>query len=58
MFFSAEIKSDDIAETIHRADATKACAETLREECKNVKFGLKGSFNSAEDMDISYSNFT
>ena len=58
MFFSAEVKSEDIAETIRRTDATKACAETLREECKKFKFGLKGSFNSAEDMDISYSNFT
>ena len=53
MFFSADIRSKDIAETIRRKDAVKICMELLLEECKSFDFGLVDSFNSAEDVELS-----
>ena len=34
------------------------CAEELRSECQFYDFGLKGSFHSADDLSISYNNYT
>ena len=52
MFFSANIKSVDIAETL-RTGNSMLFAEHLREEAKSFDFGLEGSFCSAEDVEIS-----
>ena len=57
MFSSADIKSADVAETLRTTDAIKICAEQLREDCKIFDFELAGSFNSAEDVDISYTKY-
>ena len=42
MFFSADIKSEDVAETLRRTDVIKICAEKLRAECQKFDFGLEG----------------
>ena len=57
MFFSANIRSTDIAETLRHTNPLKACAEDLRSECHSYDLGLKGSFHSAENLSISYSNY-
>ena len=54
MLFSTDIKSADVAETLRSTDIIKTCAEQLRDECRMFEFDLEGTFNSAEDMHISY----
>ena len=58
MFFSADIISTDLAETLRSNDPVKICAKKLRDECRNVNFNLERSFNSAEDINTSYSEYT
>lgn len=58
MFYSVSIKSEDVAETLRRVDVVEMCAEKLQKECKLYDFELSGSFNSAEDADLSYNKYT
>ena len=57
MLFSTDIKSADVAETLRSTDIIKTCAEQLRDECRMFEFDLEGTFNSAEDMHISYAKY-
>ena len=38
-------------------DIIKASAESLCDECNMSKFDLEGTFNSTEDMSISYAKY-
>ena len=58
MFFSTNIQSTDVAETLRCVDPLKTCAEELRSKCQFYDFGLKDSFHSADDLSISYNNYT
>ena len=50
MFFSAKVKSVDIAETLRLNDNIKSCAKNLREERRNYDFGLNNSYCSSVDL--------
>ena len=58
MFFSAKVKSVDIAETLRLNDSIKSCAEKLREECRNYNYGLNNSYCSSEDLSVSLCQLT
>ena len=51
MFFSADTISTDLAETCKVMPSQNPCQ-------KVVNFNLEGSFNSAEDININYSEYT
>ena len=57
MFFSSELKSPDIANTVRNTDVTVECAKLLREECKTFDFGLDNSYCDGDDVSISYESF-
>ena len=52
MFFSSELKSTDIANTIRNTDVTVKCAKLLREECKTFDVGLDNSYCDGDDVSI------
>ena len=58
MFFSTRVKSEDIAETLRRNDFIQKCGEYLPEKCQNLDLGLKGSYCSADDIEINFNNLT
>ena len=48
----------DVAEKLRSEDTIKVCAEQLRDEYYKFKFHLEGTYNSAEDCNISYGAYT
>ena len=58
MFYSTDMKCLDAAEKLFLTDTIKVCAERLRDECYKFEFHLKGTYNSAEDCNISYETYT
>ena len=58
MFYSTDIKSTDVAEKLSSIDTIKVCVERLRDECYKFEFHLEGTYNSAEDCNISYETYT
>ena len=57
VFFSANIRSRDIVETLRSNDPVKICAEKLRKECTEFDFLLDSSFCHAEDVKNSFENY-
>ena len=57
MFYSTDIKCTDVAEKLRSTDTIKVCVERLRDECYKFKFHLEGTYNSAEDCNISYETY-
>ena len=58
IFYSTDIKCTDVAEKLRSTDTIKLCVERLRDECYKFKFHLEGTYNSAEDCNISYKTYT
>ena len=58
MFYSTDIKCTDVAEKSHSAETIKVCVRQWRDECCKFEFLLKGTFNSAEDCNISYETYS
>ena len=54
MFYSANIKCADMAEFKRSSNSIKECAEQLRGECKEFEFDLEGTYNLADNCEISY----
>ena len=57
-FFSTDISSKDVAETLRTTASTSIIPDDLLQECLDYDFGISGSFNSAEDIDISFERYT
>ena len=57
MFFSTDIKSADVAETLRSTNINETCSEQLGDECRMFEFDLEGTFNTAEGMNISYAKY-
>ena len=57
VFFSANIRSGDIVETLRSNDPVKTCAEKLRKECTEFDFLLDSSFCNAEDVKNNLENY-
>ena len=58
MFYSTDIKYTHVAEKFRSTDTIKVCKERLRHECYKFEFHLEGTYNSAEDCNISYETYT
>lgn len=54
MVFSNKIKAADMAEEIRNSDSIKKCAEILRADIKNYKFGLENADCNAKDLSRSF----
>ena len=57
MFFSAQISSEDVVETIRANEITKLCAEALRKECEDFDFALEGSLKNPNDLRIAQEKY-
>ena len=53
----SKIKTIAIAETLHKADRLKECANVLRTDCEEFGFCLDESFSSAEDVTLNLKHY-
>ena len=58
IFYSTDIKCTDVAEKLRSTDTIKVCVERLRDDCYEFEFHLEGTYNSAENCNISYETYT
>ena len=54
MFYSVNINTSDITETLREVDVLKVCANLLREECRTYNFLLNITFCDADDLKLSF----
>ena len=57
MFFSSQVSSEDVVETLRANEITKLCAEALRKECEDFNYNLEESYKTANDLRIAQENF-
>ena len=57
MFFSANVKSVDMAEQLRSVKVTAECGKIIRRVLQKVDFGLERSFCDGNDVSISYNTF-
>ena len=57
MFFSSNICSGDVIETLRCNDPVKVCAEKLRKECEEFDFCLESSYSNAKDLRLSFDHY-
>ena len=58
MVYLTDMKCIDVAEKLLSEDTIRVCAELLRDEYYKFKFHLEGTYNSAEDCNLSYETYT
>ena len=52
MFFSSNVSSKDLVETLHSTDVIKACADKLKKECEEFNFGLSDTYCDGSDIGL------
>ena len=57
MFFSSQVSSEDVVETLRANKITKLCAEALRKECEDFNYNLEESYKTANNLRITQENF-
>ena len=57
MFFSSQVSSEDVVETLRANKITKLCAEALRKECEDFNYNLEESYKTTNDLRIAQENF-
>ena len=57
MFYSTNIHSSRIVETIRSVDPIEECAKLLGQDCKAYDFGLDNSYCDADDLRISFKSY-
>ena len=57
MFFSSNVSSKDLVETLGSTDVIKACADKLKKECEEFNFGLSDTYCDGSDIDLSLKEY-
>ena len=57
MFFSTNVTTGDVIETLRTNESMKMCAGVLRKECEEFDFDLDGTYKNANDLRIAFENF-
>ena len=57
MFFSSNVSSNDLVETLRSTDVIKACADKLKKECEEFNFGLSNTCCDGSDIDVSLKEY-
>ena len=57
MFYSMQIDTSCIAETVRRSDPVKDCSQLLQKELKQYDFGLSSSYCDADDLKFSFNSY-
>ena len=57
MFFSSNVSSKDLVETLRSTDVIKACTDKLKKECEEFNFGLSDTYCDGSDIDLSLKEY-
>ena len=54
MFFSSQVSSEDVVETLRANEIRKLYAEALRKECEDFNYNLEESYKTANDLQENF----